>query len=134
VIGSANSSNTVALEEVALAAGCPRVVRVNRPDELPDDLSGTVGVTAGASAPEALVSAVVEHLAPTGGTTVVSVTTEDEYFPPPPELRELLRGLSGALAVLSGAPAGVPTDPLRHDRGLPAAELLSLGALGSSAA
>jgi 4-hydroxy-3-methylbut-2-enyl diphosphate reductase len=134
VIGSANSSNTVALEKVALASGCPRVVRVNRPEELPDDLSGTVGVTAGASAPEALVTAVVEHLAPVEGTTVVSVTNEDEYFPPPPELRELLRGLSGALAVLSGAPAGAATDPLREDRGLPAAELLSLGALGSSAA
>jgi 4-hydroxy-3-methylbut-2-enyl diphosphate reductase len=77
---------------------------------------------------------VVEHLAPIGGTTVVSVTNEDEYFPPPPELRELLRGLSGALAVLSAAPAGAATDPLREDRGLPAAGLLSLGALGSSAA
>ena len=39
VIGSANSSNTVALEKVAKAAGCPRVYRVNRADELPDDLS-----------------------------------------------------------------------------------------------
>jgi hypothetical protein len=65
---------------------------------------------------------------------VVSVTTEDEYFPPPPELRELLRGLSGALAALTAAPAGVSTDPLRDDRELPAAQLLSLGALGSSAA
>ncbi|MCA1691024.1 MAG: 4-hydroxy-3-methylbut-2-enyl diphosphate reductase, partial [Actinobacteria bacterium] len=41
VIGSANSSNTVALEKVARVAGCPRVYRVNRPDELPTDLSGT---------------------------------------------------------------------------------------------
>ena len=53
VIGSENSSNTVALEQVAVAFGCPRVVRVNDASELPDDLSGTVGVTAGASAPEA---------------------------------------------------------------------------------
>ncbi len=55
VIGSANSSNTVALEKVAKAGGCPRVLRVNEADELPADLTGTVGVTAGASAPEALV-------------------------------------------------------------------------------
>ena len=34
VIGSANSSNTVALEKVARAGGCPRVLRVNAADEL----------------------------------------------------------------------------------------------------
>src|SRR5579863_8648127 len=41
VIGSANSSNTRALERVARAAGCPRVYRVDRAAELPDDLAGT---------------------------------------------------------------------------------------------
>src|SRR5580700_9690077 len=94
VIGSANSSNTVALEKVARAGGCPRVLRVNEADELPDDLSGIVGVTAGASAPEALVEEVIQRLAPAEGVTEVTVTTEDEYFPPPPELRELLRARS----------------------------------------
>ena len=67
VIGSANSSNTVALEKVARAGGCPRVLRVNEADELPDDLVGTVGVTAGASAPEALVQEVIARLAPVRG-------------------------------------------------------------------
>ena len=33
VIGSANSSNTVALEKVARAGGCPRVLRVNAADD-----------------------------------------------------------------------------------------------------
>src|SRR5205085_7734557 len=58
VIGSANSSNTVALEKVARSEGCARVYRVNGADEVPDDLSGVVGVTAGASALEELVRAV----------------------------------------------------------------------------
>ncbi len=124
VIGSANSSNTVALEKVARASGCERVVRVNRPEELPDDLEGTVGVTAGASAPEAVVEAVIEKLAPVLGTDVVSVTTEDEYFPPPPELRELLRALAAALAVTTAAPAGAGLDPVGEDRDTSAARLL----------
>jgi 4-hydroxy-3-methylbut-2-enyl diphosphate reductase len=104
VIGSENSSNTVALEQVAVAFGCPRVVRVNDASELPDDLSGTVGVTAGASAPEALVQAVLEHLDPVHGVERSLVTVEEEYFPPPPELRELLRSLEAALVLMNGAP------------------------------
>ena len=64
VIGSSNSSNTMALASLAREAGCGRVLRVNGPEELPDDLHGTVGVTAGASAPEELVDAVIEALAP----------------------------------------------------------------------
>ena len=103
IIGSENSSNTVALEQVAVAFGCPRVVRINDASELPDDLSGTVGVTAGASAPEALVQAVVERLDPVHGVHRAPVTVEEEYFPPPPELRELLRGLEQALGLVNGA-------------------------------
>ena len=64
VLGSANSSNTVALAKVAAAAGCPRVIRVNAPGEVPDDLSGIVGVTAGASAPDWLVDDLLDRLAP----------------------------------------------------------------------
>ena len=90
VIGSANSSNTVALEKVARAAGCTRVYRVNSADELPDDVAGVVGVTAGASAPEELVRAVIDRLAPVHGVEEIRVTDEDEYFPPPRELRDLV--------------------------------------------
>ena len=90
VIGSENSSNTRALEKMALNAGCERVYRVNTADEVPGDLHGVVGVTAGASAPEELVEAVVARLAPANGVELVDVTDEDEYFPPPRELRALL--------------------------------------------
>jgi 4-hydroxy-3-methylbut-2-enyl diphosphate reductase len=115
VIGSENSSNTVALEKVAVAFGCPRVIRVNDASELPDDLSGTVGVTAGASAPEALVHAVLERLDPVHGVHRSPVTVEEEYFPPPPELRELLRGLEAALSLLNGAPAQKSNGPDQND-------------------
>lgn len=126
VIGSANSSNTVALEKVARAGGCPRVLRVNEADELPDDLSGTVGVTAGASAPEALVEAVIARLAPDQGVTEVTVTTEDEYFPPPPELRELLRAVGATLGFLAGRPDLARPDPAARDRSISAADVLDL--------
>jgi 4-hydroxy-3-methylbut-2-enyl diphosphate reductase len=124
VIGSANSSNTVALEKVALASGCARVVRIDTVDEVPDDLFGVVGLTAGASAPEALVQEVLARLAPTAGTELVSLTTEDEYFPPPPELRELLRALGTALGVLSGAPPAPETEAV-DDRTLSATQVLA---------
>jgi 4-hydroxy-3-methylbut-2-enyl diphosphate reductase len=93
VIGSATSSNTLALVRVARAAAAPgtTVVRVDGPDELPPGLRGAIGVTAGASAAEEVVRSVVARLAPSDGIEVIDVTTEDEYFPPPRDLRELLR-------------------------------------------
>jgi 4-hydroxy-3-methylbut-2-enyl diphosphate reductase len=125
VIGSPNSSNTVALEKVAVAFGCPRVVRVNDASEVPTDLNGTVGVTAGASAPESLVQAVVDRLAPQFGVEAIPVTVEEEYFPPPPELRDLLKGLAATVSLLTGAP-GSGTDPiLGQDRSTAAADVLA---------
>ncbi len=126
VIGSANSSNTVALEKVARASGCPRVLRINEADELPDDLTGTVGVTAGASAPEELVDEVIARLSPADGVTEVTVTTEDEYFPPPPELRELLRAVGSTLGFLAARPQSGREDPGAQDRAVSAADVLDL--------
>ncbi|MGA0064052.1 MAG: 4-hydroxy-3-methylbut-2-enyl diphosphate reductase [Ilumatobacteraceae bacterium] len=102
VIGSENSSNTRALEHLAREVGCSRVVRINHADELPRDLSGVVGLTAGASAPEELVREVIDVLAPTAGVHEVRATDEDEYFPPPRQLRELQTAMDTAVTALLG--------------------------------
>ncbi len=124
VIGSANSSNTRALEQLAREAGCPAVFRVNTADELPDDITGTVGVTAGASAYEQLVDEVIERLG-VGPERVelVKVTDEDEYFPPPRNLRDLI----SAVAVMATFTLGgsVADRPPADDRSLPASEVLA---------
>jgi 4-hydroxy-3-methylbut-2-en-1-yl diphosphate reductase len=127
VLGSANSSNTVALEKVARAAGCPRIYRVNGAHELPGDLAGTVGVTAGASAPEDLVRDVIARLAPAQGVEEVRVTEEDEYFPQPRELRDLLAGIDAVVSLTLGGPP--PSAALADDRQLAASDVLE--ALGT---
>ncbi|MHB1599536.1 MAG: 4-hydroxy-3-methylbut-2-enyl diphosphate reductase [Acidimicrobiales bacterium] len=124
VIGSANSSNTVSLAHVAAATGCARVLRVNSAAELPDDLAGVVGVTAGASAPERLVDDVLARLAPSAGVEVVRTVDEQEYFPPPPELRDLLRAVASAASVALGVPPS-GNHASAEDRSVPAARMLA---------
>ena len=127
VIGSRTSSNTLALERTARAAGCATVLRVDDPSELPDDLSGTVGVIAGASAPEELVQTIVAHLEPAAVEEVRAIE-EDEYFPLPRELRETVKHLAAAAAVLGLAPGGDPTaggEALPDDRSFSASMALS---------
>ena len=123
VIGSANSSNTVALEKLAVTAGTARVMRINSVEELPDDLSGVVGVTAGASAPESLVEDVLAALAPVHGIEEVRITKEDEYFPPPRNLRDLLTGID----ILSTFTLGGPVEerPAVNERSIHAADVLA---------
>lgn len=125
VIGSSNSSNTRALERLATEAGCRRVVRINDASELPDDIledSSIVGVTAGASAPNEVVEAVIDRLQPRLGVELVSVTTEDEYFPPPRNLRELQGAIGAAIAAMVG---GTPrTAKGDDDRALNASDVL----------
>ena len=131
VIGSSNSSNTIALAKVATEAGCARVLRIDGPEELDVGALGTasiVGVTAGASAPEDLVQAVIEKIAPRDGVEPVFVTEEAEYFPPPRELRELVPTLDAVAALLVGGdPAAGRTGggPFSDDRGTNASAVLA---------
>jgi len=115
VIGSSNSSNTRALERLAIESGCPVVLRVNRADELPSNLSGVIGVTAGASAPEELVDEVLALLNPRNGIEEVRVTEEDEYFPPPRNIRELQSATLATCYSMLGVPAERRTPSRDHD-------------------
>jgi 4-hydroxy-3-methylbut-2-enyl diphosphate reductase len=91
VVGSANSSNSRRLVEVSERAGCPAGLIEDGADIEPELLIGRrrVGLTAGASAPEALVQKVVRALEGLGGTTVSErkVADEDVYFKLPAEPR-----------------------------------------------
>lgn len=92
VVGSANSSNSVRLVEVALEGGAQASYRVDKADELElswIDGAKTIGVTSGASVPEILVRDVVEQLKEWGFTTVEPVFTvqEDVHFSLPKNLR-----------------------------------------------
>ena len=93
VVGSANSSNSVRLVEVALEYGAKAAYRVDYADEIDQSwLDGveTVGVTSGASVPEVLVEEVLEELAGAGYRDVAEVRTaeEDLMFSLPKELRQ----------------------------------------------
>jgi 4-hydroxy-3-methylbut-2-enyl diphosphate reductase len=122
VIGSSNSSNTLALERLALESGCSRVLRINSASELPSDLTGIVGVTAGASAPEELVAGVLAALSPIHGVEEIFVTDEDEYFPPPRNIRDLQSAIDMAITAMAGA--SILSTPGMDDRALAASVVL----------
>jgi 4-hydroxy-3-methylbut-2-en-1-yl diphosphate reductase len=96
VVGSANSSNSVRLAEVALEAGAKAAHRVDDASEIDDAwLEGVskVSVTSGASVPEALVEGVLGYLADRGFPDAEAVHSAEEslIFALPPELRRDLR-------------------------------------------
>jgi 4-hydroxy-3-methylbut-2-en-1-yl diphosphate reductase len=102
VVGSKNSSNSVRLVEVALEAGAKAAHRVDNASEIdPAWLGGvdSVGVTSGASVPDALVRGVLEYLQAQGfpEATEERLTEENLVFALPPELRKDLRdpGVTG---------------------------------------
>ena len=96
VVGSANSSNTVRLVEVALLAGAKAAYRVDYASEIDESwFEGveSVGVSSGASVPEELVEEVLEYLAKRGYGDVETIQTaeEDIQFSLPKELRKDLK-------------------------------------------
>jgi 4-hydroxy-3-methylbut-2-en-1-yl diphosphate reductase len=96
VIGSANSSNTVRLVEVALEAGAKAAYRIDYASEIKEEwFEGveTVGVSSGASAPEELVDEVLEYLEKRQFGKPIEIITaeEDVQFSLPKELRKDLK-------------------------------------------
>ena len=100
VVGSANSSNSVRLVEVALEHGARAAHRVDHASEIDEawlDGVRSVGVTSGASVPEILVTDVLGWLAERGYGAVEEVRTaeEDLMFSLPRELRRDLKAAAG---------------------------------------
>ncbi len=93
VLGAPNSSNSVRLVEVARAHGCSRAMLVQRAAQIDWDRLDrvrTLGITAGASAPEVLVEEVLDALRARYQVTVEEVVTatEDVVFKLPKVLAE----------------------------------------------
>ena len=130
VVGSANSSNTNALVRVAEANGA-LAYRVDGPAAIDPAWikdAEVVGVTAGASAPDQAVRAVIDAVGPTQGVEELRTASEDEYFPLPPTLRAFLGALQSAVEAGYGAPHATG-GPLDADKDWTAAAALAeLGA------
>ena len=94
VVGAPNSSNSRRLQEVAERAGCRYSVLVQRAAEIDwSKFEGvkTLGVTAGASAPEVLVEEILDAFAARYTLNVETVSGADEsgmFFPLPRQLRD----------------------------------------------
>jgi 4-hydroxy-3-methylbut-2-enyl diphosphate reductase len=92
VVGSSNSSNSQRLKEVAERSGCKLARLVLRADDVEWDLFSNIsslGITAGASAPEVLVEEIMAAFAARFELDVETVSTADEsvFFPLPREVR-----------------------------------------------
>src|ERR1700710_1908182 len=103
VVGSASSSNSVRLAEVALEAGAKTAYRVDDASEIEESwLEGvrTVSVTSGASVPDDLVAGVLAFLTERGYPDAQAVHTAEEslIFALPPELRRDMRKAAAAQA------------------------------------
>ncbi len=95
VIGAPNSSNSNRLVEVGLKAGCVSSNLIERASEINWDLYkniSSIGLTAGASAPDNLIDEVIEAFNERFDTTLelVKTATEDVDFKVPKILRDLL--------------------------------------------
>ena len=93
VVGAPNSSNSRRLVEVGAKAGCAYAQLVQRATDIDwRALDGirSIGITAGASAPEVLIDEVVDAFRARYDVTVESVVTAEEHveFKVPRILRE----------------------------------------------
>lgn len=94
VVGAPNSSNSQRLREVAERAGCRHAVLLQRAADIDWSVFGAIGslgVTAGASAPEVLVEEMLAAFAERYTLEIETVSTADEsmFFPLPRELRDV---------------------------------------------
>lgn len=92
VVGAPNSSNSQRLREVAEREGCHVADLVQRAADIDWNRFGAIaslGITAGASAPEVLVEEIIEAFAARYEVSVETVSTADEsvFFPLPRQLR-----------------------------------------------
>jgi 4-hydroxy-3-methylbut-2-enyl diphosphate reductase len=93
VVGAPNSSNSQRLKEVAERAGCPRAALLQRAADINWNEFGAIarlGITAGASAPEVLVTEIVDAFAARYAVSVETISAAEEgvFFPLPRPLRE----------------------------------------------
>lgn len=92
VVGAPNSSNSQRLREVAEREGCPIAVLAQRASDIDwkrFEGVGSLGITAGASAPEVIVEEIMGAFAERYELHVetVSAAEENEFFPLPRSLR-----------------------------------------------
>ena len=93
VVGAPNSSNSQRLKEVAERAGCKHAVLIQNANEIDWKDFGAIsslGITAGASAPEVLVEQIIDAFAQRYDVSVEMVSAAEEavFFPLPRKLRE----------------------------------------------
>ncbi len=118
VVGSANSSNTQALVRVAKEMGTV-AYRINHADDISAEWLEnveTVGLTAGASAPDHLVQEVIEALSPRQGVEPAHITDEEEYFPLPRQLRVFITVLGQLVEAALTVPASNWSSWNQNDR------------------
>nr|MEC9421450.1 4-hydroxy-3-methylbut-2-enyl diphosphate reductase [Pseudomonadota bacterium] len=101
VVGAPNSSNSQRLREVAERAGCKTAVLIQRASDIDwHDFEGitSLGLTAGASAPETLVEEIIAAFADRFDVNVETVRTAEETisFNLPRELREMIASSQAA--------------------------------------
>ena len=101
VVGAPNSSNSQRLREVAERAGCKVAILIQRASDIDwqeFEAISSLGLTAGASAPETLVEEIISAFSERFDVTVETVRTAEETisFNLPRELRDMIQPAQAA--------------------------------------